>query len=117
MHNDLSYFWMQAAFFITYVLTSGWTGLSLEIARLFPLIVDFFRRHFSSEQDDYAPAFPYHRDLPKVLLFGLLGFTYSLLAPLILPFLLVYFLVGYITYRNQVASEPLFLLHMILKRM
>lgn len=60
----------QASFFITYVLTSGWTGLSLEIARLFPLIVDFFKRHFSSgtEQDDCAPAFPYHRDVPKVLL-------------------------------------------------
>ncbi|GLJ13199.1 hypothetical protein SUGI_0207350 [Cryptomeria japonica] len=96
----------QAAFFITYVLTSGWTGLSLEIARLFPLIVDFFKRHFSSgiEEDDCAPVFPYHRDLPKVLLFGLLGFTYGLLAPLILPFLLVYFFVGYITYRNQLLN-------------
>ncbi|KAH9313798.1 hypothetical protein KI387_022425 [Taxus chinensis] len=96
----------QATFFITYVLTSGWTGLSVEITRLFPLIVDFFRRHFSNsiEDDDCAPTFPYHQDLPKVLLFGLLGFTYSLLAPLILPFLLIYFSVGFIMYRNQMLN-------------
>jgi hypothetical protein len=102
----MSYFWMQATFFITYVLTSGWTGLSLEIARIFPLIGNFFTRHFSNitEDADCAPSFPYHRDIPKVLLFGLLGFTYSLLAPLIMPFLLVYFFVGYIFYRNQVTS-------------
>lgn len=96
----------QATFFITYVLTSGWTGLSLEIARLFPLIKNFFIRLFSnvSEDVDCAPLFPYHRDIPKVLLFGLLGFTYSLLAPLIMPFLLVYFSVGYIFYRNQMLK-------------
>lgn len=96
----------QATFFITYVLTSGWTGLSLEIARIFPLIGNFFTRHFSNitEDADCAPSFPYHRDIPKVLLFGLLGFTYSLLAPLIMPFLLVYFFVGYIFYRNQMLK-------------
>ncbi|KAH9313797.1 hypothetical protein KI387_022424 [Taxus chinensis] len=96
----------QATFFITYVLTCGWTGLSLEITRLCPLVADFIRRNFSKgiEDEDYAPAFPYHRDLPILLLFGLLGFTYSLLAPLILPFLLVFFSVGYILYRNQMLN-------------
>lgn len=96
----------QATFFITYVLTSGWTGLSLEITRLFPLIGNFFTRHFCNPigDADCAPLFPYHRDIPKVLLFGLLGFTYSLLAPLIMPFLLVYFFVGYIFYRNQLLK-------------
>eukprot|EP01018_Ginkgo_biloba_P037296 Gb_09904 [translate_table: standard] len=96
----------QATFFITYVLTSGWTGLSLELTRLFPLIVNFFRRHFSksTEDADCAPSFPYHSDIPKVLLFGLLGFIYSPLAPLILPFILVYFSMGYIIYRNQVLN-------------
>lgn len=96
----------QATFFITYVLTSGWTGLSLEIARVFPLIGNFLIRHCCKVTDDAdcAPLFPYHRDIPKVLLFGLLGFTYSLLAPLIMPFLLVYFFVGYIFYRNQMLK-------------
>lgn len=97
----------QATFFIAYVLTSGWTGLSLEIARLFPLITYFLTRHCcckATDDADCAPLFPYHRDIPKVLLFGLLGFTYSLLAPLIMPFLLVYFFVGYIFYRNQLLK-------------
>ncbi|KAG8098020.1 hypothetical protein GUJ93_ZPchr0013g35729 [Zizania palustris] len=42
--------------------------------------------------------------LPKVLLFNLLGFTFSILAPLILPFLLVYFCLGYLVYRNQILN-------------
>lgn len=36
-----------------------------------------------------------------MLLLGLLGITYFFLAPLILPFLLVYFLLAYIIFKNQ----------------
>ena len=56
------------------------------------------------EDTEFVPSFPYHTEVPKVLLFGLLGFTCSVLAPLILPFLLVYFFLGYVVYRNQVRS-------------
>ena len=55
------------------------------------------------EDTEFVPSFPYHTEVPKVLLFGLLGFTCSVLAPLILPFLLVYFFLGYVVYRNQVS--------------
>ncbi|CAM8879419.1 unnamed protein product [Rhodiola kirilowii] len=40
-------------------------------------------------------------DFPRVLFFGLLGITYFFLAPLILPFLLIYFCFAYIIFRNQ----------------
>ncbi|XP_020530033.1 CSC1-like protein RXW8 isoform X6 [Amborella trichopoda] len=96
----------QATFFITYVLTSGWASLSSEVVQLFALILNSFKRVFcgGSYDSDSTPSFPYHTEVPKVLLFGLLGFTCSILAPLILPFLLVYFFLGYVVYRNQILN-------------
>ncbi|KAF6136747.1 hypothetical protein GIB67_020069, partial [Kingdonia uniflora] len=92
----------QATFFITYVLTSGWASLSSEVMQLFALLCNLFTRYIlRSKEEPMTFTFPYHTEVPKVLLFGLLGFTCSILAPLILPFLLVYFFLGYIVYRNQ----------------
>uniref|UniRef100_A0A0E0FES3 CSC1/OSCA1-like 7TM region domain-containing protein n=1 Tax=Oryza meridionalis TaxID=40149 RepID=A0A0E0FES3_9ORYZ len=97
---------VQATFFITYVLTSGWASLSSELMQLFGLIWNFVRKYIlrMPEDTEFVPSFPYHTEVPKVLLFGLLGFTCSVLAPLILPFLLVYFFLGYIVYRNQLLN-------------
>jgi calcium permeable stress-gated cation channel len=99
-----TFFTFQATFFTTYVLTSGWASLSSELMQLFGLLWNFIRRYILriKEDTDFVFSFPYHTEVPKVLLFGLLGFTCSVLAPLILPFLLVYFFLGYIVYRNQV---------------
>ncbi|XP_034206706.1 CSC1-like protein HYP1 isoform X2 [Prunus dulcis] len=97
----------QASFFIAYVVTSGWTSLlSSELFRLLPLISSIIKRPFSGKDDDEfeVPSIPYHSDIPKVLFFGLLGITYFFLAPLILPFLLVYCCLGYIIYRNQLLN-------------
>ncbi|OVA14568.1 protein of unknown function DUF221 [Macleaya cordata] len=94
----------QATFFITYVLTSGWASLSSEIMQPFALLCNLFNRFKHKSRDispDCAMSFPYQTEVPKVLLFGLLGFTCAILEPLILPFLLVYFFLGYIVYRNQ----------------
>uniref|UniRef100_A0A5B6ZUL2 Putative CSC1-like protein HYP1 n=1 Tax=Davidia involucrata TaxID=16924 RepID=A0A5B6ZUL2_DAVIN len=93
----------QASFFIAYVVTTGWTSTSLELFRMIPLICSLITKPFTERTDDEfeVPSLPYHRDIPRVLFFGLLGMTYFFLAPLILPFLLVYFCLGYIIYRNQ----------------
>lgn len=98
--------WTQATFFITYVLTSGWASLATEIMQLFGLLWNFFRKYvfrIMGEDPDCIQSFPYHTEVPRVLLFGLLGFTCAILTPLILPFLLVYFLLGYVVYRNQAS--------------
>ncbi|XP_030954339.1 CSC1-like protein HYP1 [Quercus lobata] len=97
----------QASFFIAYVVTSGWTSLSSsELFRSIPLLCNFFKRVFSGKDDDEfeVPSIPYHRDIPKIIFFGLLGITYFFLSPLILPFLLVYYCMGYIIYRNQLLN-------------
>ncbi|WOL16994.1 CSC1-like protein RXW8 [Canna indica] len=94
----------QATFFITYVLTLGWTSLSTELMQLCSLLLHSLRKYVLGSKEDptFVPTFPYHTEVPRVLLFGLLGFTCSILAPLILPVLLVYFFLGYLVYRNQV---------------
>lgn len=97
----------QASFFIAYVMTSGWTSLTSELARVLDLIGDFIGRHCCSQKKDddfHVPNIPYHKDIPKVVFFGLLGITYSLLAPLILPFILIYYCLGYIIFRNQLLN-------------
>lgn len=96
----------QATFFITYVLTSGWTSLSSEVIQLFALIWNFISKYILGRKDDptSVPSFPYHTEVPRVLLLGLLGFTCAILAPLILPFLVVYFFLGYVVYRNQILN-------------
>ncbi|XP_039140092.1 CSC1-like protein RXW8 [Dioscorea cayenensis subsp. rotundata] len=96
----------QATFFTTYVLTSGWASLSSEVMQLFPLIWNLLKRYiFQINSDQLSiPSFPYHTEVPKVLLMGLLGFTLAILAPLILPFLLVYFFLCYVVYRNQILN-------------
>ncbi|KAL4653832.1 hypothetical protein ACB092_01G334500 [Castanea dentata] len=100
----------QASFFIAYVVTSGWTSISSELFRSTPLLCNFFKRVFSGKDDDEfeVPSISYHSIIPKIIFFGLLGITYFFLSPLILPFLLVYYCMGYIIYRNQLLNvyEP-----------
>ncbi|KAI4389043.1 hypothetical protein MLD38_001307 [Melastoma candidum] len=96
----------QASFFISYVVTSGWTSLSSEVFRLIPLFWSFTTKYLCRKDpnDFTVPANPYHCEIPRLLFFGLLGITYFFLAPLILPFLLIYYFMGYIVYRNQLLN-------------
>ncbi|KAL3723338.1 hypothetical protein ACJRO7_035514 [Eucalyptus globulus] len=97
----------QASFFIAYVVTSGWTSLiSSELFRLCPLIFHFLAKVFARENDEEfkVPQIPYHKEIPKIIFFGVLGTTYFFLAPLILPFLLIYYCMGYIVFRNQLLN-------------
>lgn len=97
----------QASFFVTYVLTSGWASLSCEVMQPFSLLCNFLKKHLlrnHKDSSDGLVSFPYHTEVPRVLLFGLIGFTYSVMAPLILPFLLIYFLLAYLVYRNQIVN-------------
>ncbi|KAL2349207.1 hypothetical protein Fmac_003207 [Flemingia macrophylla] len=69
----------QASFFITYVVTQGWTSVSSELFRVIPFIFSLITRPFTSTDDDFeVPSAPYHKDIPRVLFFGLLVGIFSL---------------------------------------
>ncbi|XP_041018892.1 CSC1-like protein RXW8 isoform X4 [Juglans microcarpa x Juglans regia] len=98
----------QASFFMTYVLTSGWASLSCEVMQVFALFCNLVKRFILRIKDDFSHcplSFPYHTEVPRLLLFGFLGFTCSIFTPLILPFLLIYFALAYLVYKNQVLIE------------
>ncbi|KAJ8762466.1 hypothetical protein K2173_007905 [Erythroxylum novogranatense] len=97
----------QATFFMTYVLTSGWASLACELMQLFPLLCNLINKFILRDSEDssyWLMSFPYHTEVPRVLLFGVIGFTCAVMAPLILPFLLVYFAMAYLVYRNQILN-------------
>lgn len=93
----------QAILFMTYIMTSGWASLSVELLQPFMLLVNLFSRYILKRETSPKGmlSFPYHTELPRVLLFGLIGLTCSVLAPLITPFLLAYYILAYLVYRNQ----------------
>ena len=108
---------LQVTFFTTYVLSSGWASLACEVMQIFTLFCNLFKRFVLKHKDDSSSgtlSFPYHTEVPRLLLFGFLGFTCSILAPLIVPFLWVYFVLAYFVYRNQV-SAPIIHLSLFLR--
>ncbi|XP_076950622.1 hyperosmolality-gated Ca2+ permeable channel 2.1-like [Bidens hawaiensis] len=96
----------QASFFMTYVMTSGWSGLSFELLQPVPLVGNWLFKCVLMKDEDFVQpiTFAFHTEVTRVLLFGLLGFTFCILAPLILPFLLVYFCFAFLVYRNQIMN-------------
>ncbi|KAG5068151.1 hypothetical protein JHK85_000528 [Glycine max] len=58
--------WLSASFFITYVVTQGWTSVSSELFRVIPFIFSWITRPFTSQDDEFeVPSTPYHKDIPR----------------------------------------------------
>ena len=97
---------MQSDFFITYILTNGMSGFSLEVLQFGLLIWQFLKAHsLGHSEEPYLYGFPYFRVVPIVSLAILIGVVYAVVAPLLLPILLIYFLLGYAVYINQVICS------------
>ncbi|KAL8251700.1 hypothetical protein R6Q59_035393 [Mikania micrantha] len=96
----------QAPFFMTYIMTTGWASLAYELMQPFVLLVNWIYQFVLMRKEGYGDlyTFPYHTEVPRALLFSLLGFTFCILAPLILPFLLIYYFFAYFVYRNQILN-------------
>ncbi|KAH6556260.1 hypothetical protein KP509_1Z193300 [Ceratopteris richardii] len=98
--------------FMNLVMTKGWTGLAIEILQPSVLIPGYLRRHVleARQYGPYTKSLPYFKALPNLLLFIFIGFMYVIIAPLMLPFLMIYFLIGYIVFRNQILNryEPIY---------
>ncbi|XP_050123204.1 CSC1-like protein At3g54510 isoform X5 [Malus sylvestris] len=97
----------QADFFVTYILTDGLSGFSLEILQPGLLCWDAIRSCTygrGKETTPYLYSLPYFRIIPVVSLSVLIGTVYAVVAPLMLPFLIGYFLLGYAVYINQLIE-------------
>lgn len=91
---------------MTYILTDGLSGFSLEVLQPGMLIWDILKSCVYGSQRDKSPylySFPYFRIIPLVSLSVLIGIVYAVVAPLLLPFLIVYFCLGYVVFVNQVS--------------
>lgn len=113
-----NYYWLkvgfsvlQADFFVTYILTSGLSGFSLEILQPVLLSWDLLKSCIccsGKEKEAYLYSLPHSRIIPFISLFLLIGMVYAVVAPLLLPFLIGYFCLGYVVYVNQVNLSLVF---------
>eukprot|EP00898_Chlorokybus_atmophyticus_P005517 jgi/Chlat1/5967/Chrsp4S06180 len=129
-----------SSYFVTFMMTRTFTFMPLDLLQPWPLIVTavttlvvsgrFVYRHTGARllrpsttdklvnkpvkgQNNrrWKPfQIEYHIHGPNHLKMLSLGLNFSIIAPIILPFSLLYFLIGYIIWRNAVAHcrEPLF---------
>ncbi|GMH22577.1 hypothetical protein Nepgr_024420 [Nepenthes gracilis] len=101
---------MKATFFITYIMVDGWAGIASEILRLKPLVIYQLKNMFlvKTERDRERAMNPGSVDFPETLptlqLYFLLGLVYAVVTPLLLPFILVFFLFAYLVYRHQIIN-------------
>ncbi|KAL6562949.1 hypothetical protein OROHE_005536 [Orobanche hederae] len=98
---------LEADFFMTYILTNGLSGFSLEILQPGLLMWDAMKSRTwdrGKKKQPYLYSLPYYRVIPFVALCILIGMVYAVVAPLLLPFLVGYFCLGYIVFINQIQN-------------
>ncbi|KAH9297819.1 hypothetical protein KI387_029501, partial [Taxus chinensis] len=100
----------KATFFITYIMVDGWAGIAGEILRLKPLIIFHIKNMLlvKTEKDREKAMDPgsvgFAEALPTLQLYFLLGLVYSVVTPILLPFIVVYFGFSYLIFRHQVIN-------------
>ncbi|XP_019231011.1 PREDICTED: CSC1-like protein At3g54510 isoform X2 [Nicotiana attenuata] len=100
-------FYFLADFFVTYILTNGLAGFSLEILQPGLLLWDTLKSYtwdHGKKKHPYVYSLPYYRIIPFVALCMLIGIVYAVVSPLLLPFLVGYFLLGYVVFINQIEN-------------
>ncbi|KAK9699000.1 hypothetical protein RND81_08G146700 [Saponaria officinalis] len=101
---------MKATFFITYIMVDGWAGIASEILRLKPLIIFHLKNMFlvKTERDRDRAMNPgsinFPETLPSLQLYFLLGLVYAVVTPILLPFIIVFFLLAFLVYRHQIIN-------------
>ena len=91
-------------------MVDGWASTASEMLRLTPLIIYSLKNMFlvKTDRDREKAMKPPHIKLTKILptvqLYFLLGLVYSVVTPILLPFILVSFAFAYLVYRHQVSE-------------
>ncbi|KAK3432736.1 hypothetical protein EUGRSUZ_D00261 [Eucalyptus grandis] len=97
----------NATFFLTFVALRSFIGYGLELSRIVPLIIFHLKRKYlcKTEAEVKEAWYPgdqgYATRVPGDLLIVTITLCYSVIAPLIIPFGVVYFGLGWLILRNQ----------------
>ena len=89
-------------------MIDGWAGVAAEILRLKPLIIYHLKNTFlvKTEKDREkamdAGSFGFAETVPQLQLYFLFGLVYSVITPILLPFIIVFFGFAFLVYRHQV---------------
>ncbi|KAG8385244.1 hypothetical protein BUALT_Bualt03G0021900 [Buddleja alternifolia] len=100
----------SATFFLTFVALKFFVGYGLELARIVPLIVYHLKKKFVCKteadlKEAWAPgSLGYATRIPGDMLIATIVLCYSVIAPLIIPFGVAYFGLGWVLLRNQVLK-------------
>lgn len=101
---------MKATFFMTYIMVDGWAGIAAEILRLVPLVMFHLKNTFlvKTEEDRERAMDPGCLDFatsePRIQFYFLLGLVYSVITPVLLPFIVVFFAFSFMVFRHQVIN-------------
>ncbi|XP_010540605.1 PREDICTED: CSC1-like protein ERD4 [Tarenaya hassleriana] len=97
----------SATFFLTYVALKFFVGYGLELSRIVPLIIFHLKKKYlckteAEVKDAWFPGdLSYATRVPGDMLVLTITFCYSVIAPLIIPFGVTYFGLGWLILRNQ----------------
>ncbi|XP_051128196.1 CSC1-like protein ERD4 [Andrographis paniculata] len=100
----------SATFFLTFVALKFFVSYGLELSRIVPLIIFHLKKKYlcktvAEEIEAWAPGdLGYATRIPADMLIVMIVFCYSVIAPLIIPFGVVYFGLGWLVLRNQVLK-------------
>ncbi|KAL0911066.1 hypothetical protein M5K25_019174 [Dendrobium thyrsiflorum] len=100
----------NATFFVTYVALQFFVGYGLELSRLVPLIIFHLKKKYlckteAEVKEAWAPGdFGYATRVPSNMLIMIVVFCYSVISPIIIPFGVVYFGLGWLIARNQALN-------------
>ncbi|KAI4368072.1 hypothetical protein MLD38_016675 [Melastoma candidum] len=97
----------NATFFLTFVALQFFVGYGLELSRIVPLIIFHLKKKYfcKTEAEARDAWFPgdlgYATRVPGDMLIITIVLCYSVIAPLIIPFGVIYFGLGWLILRNQ----------------
>ncbi|KAJ4844207.1 CSC1-like protein erd4 [Turnera subulata] len=97
----------SATFFLTFVALKFFVGYGLELSRIVPLIIYHLKRKYLCKteaelKEAWSPGdLGYATRIPNDMLVITISLCYSVIAPLILPFGVLYFGLGWLVLRNQ----------------
>jgi hypothetical protein len=91
-----------ANFFVSYVLVTSLTGYPFILLRLKALLIDYFYIKYwcktvrSVKMRQMPPRCDYGSEYPEALLVFCIGITYTVISPIILPFVFLFFCLAYV---------------------